>query len=263
MIKVLFIGDVCGKPGRDAVQKILPALKKKEGIDIVITNIENSAHGKGATPQTVNDLMAAGVDFMTAGNHIWRRPEFNELLSGDYPIIRAINYPDDLPGKGFAEIDLGKKGKLLVITTMGWAFMNERTITEPFRRLEQFFKDIKSQDYAGIILEIHAEATSEKVSAGLYFDGRVSAILGTHTHIPTADERLLPKGSSYITDIGMVGPLDSPLWVKKDIIFQQNMFPYSPRYEIEEEGPMRFDSVLIEIDGPNSSKSIKRINKIL
>lgn len=113
------------------------------------------------------------------------------------------------------------------------------------------------------MIDFHAESTSEKVSFGLYVDGRVSAVVGTHTHVPTADERLLPQGSAYVTDTGMVGPMNSSLWVKKEIIFQQNMFPYSPRYDIEEEGPVRFDSVLIEIDSAKSAKSIRRINKVL
>ncbi len=263
MIKVLFVGDICGKPGRDAAARLIPEIRKKEDIDIVITNIENIAHGRGATVSTVNEIMAMGVDFMTAGNHIWRNQDFHELLSGDYPIIRGLNYPDDIPGKGFFEIDLGKKGKLLVITIIGWALMNERTITEPFRRIDEFLKGINTDDYSGILVEMHGEATSEKLTFGLYLDGRVSSVVGTHTHIPTADERLLQKGSSYITDIGMVGPLDSALWVKKEIVFQQNMFPYSPRYEIEEEGKVRFDAIVIEIENAMSSKSIKRINKIL
>ncbi len=263
MIKVLFIGDVCGKPGRRALMELIPQIKKEEDIDVVITNIENSAHGRGATVETVNEIMYAGVDFMTAGNHIWRRDDFHELLGGDFPIIRGLNYPDDLPGKGYGEIDLGKKGKLLVITVIGHGFMNERTISEPFRRIDQFLEGIDHAKYAGILVEMHAESTSEKVSFGLYLDGRVSGVLGTHTHIPTADERLLPQGSSYITDVGMVGPLNSSLWVKKEIIFQQSMYPYSPRYDIEEEGPVRFDAVVIEIDSPKSSKSIKRINKTL
>jgi metallophosphoesterase (TIGR00282 family) len=263
MIKVLFIGDVCGKPGRDTVKKILPDLRKKENIDVVITNIENSAHGRGATPETVNDLMGAGVDFMTAGNHIWRRKEFNELLSGDYPVIRCQNYPADLPGKGYGEIDLGAKGKLLVAAFLGWSNMNERTITEPFRSFNEFYKQINPEDYSGVIIDFHAESTSEKLVFPLYLDGKVSAVVGTHTHIPTADERILPNGTAYINDVGMVGPLNSSLWVKKEIVFQQSMYPYSPGYEIEENGPMRFDSVIIEIDSSVKSKSITRVNKIL
>lgn len=263
MIKVLFIGDVCGEPGRRAVAAFVPQIKRSEDIDVVITNIENSAHGRGATVNTVNELMASGVDFMTAGNHIWRMNDFHELLSGDFPIIRALNYPEDIPGTGFGEVDLGKKGKLLVITLMGYSGMNERTITEPFRSIDAFLKTIDYEKYKGIFLDFHAEMTSEKVSLGLYLDGRISALIGTHTHVPTADERLLQQGSAYITDVGMVGPQNSSLWVKKEIVFQQNMFPYSPRYEIEEGGPIRFDAVIVEIDSANSAKSIKRINKVL
>lgn len=263
MIKVLFVGDICGKPGRRAAMELIPQIKKEENIDVVITNIENIAHGRGATVETVNEVMYSGVDFMTAGNHIWRNTEFTDLLSGDFPIIRGLNYPDDLVGKGYGEIDLGKKGKLLVITIIGSDFMNERTISEPFRRMEALLAEVNVDNYAGVLVEIHAETTAEKLTFGLYFDGRVSAILGTHTHIPTADERLLQQGSAYITDIGMVGPKDSSLWVKKEIAFQKSMYPYSPRYEIEEDGPVRFDAVVLEIDGPTSSKSIKRINKTL
>lgn len=263
MIKVLFMGDVCGKPGREAVSRMIPKLKEKHSIDLVITNIENLAHGRGATTSTVNELMAAGVDFMTAGNHIWRHNDFHELLSGDYPVIRPINYPDDIPGTGYGEIDLGPKGVLLVISVMGMAMMNERTLSEPFRALQGYLNNVDYDKYAGIFVDFHAETTSEKLSAGLYFDGEVSALVGTHTHIPTADERLLPGGTAYITDVGMCGPLDSVLWVKKDIIYAQNMYPYSPRYEIEEEGPLRFDAVLIEIESPRKAVAIRRINEIL
>lgn len=264
MIRVLFIGDVCGAPGREAVAKLLPDLRKKHEIDVVITNVENLAHGRGATVKTVREVMSSGVDFMTAGNHIWRNEEFHELLSGDFPLIRPINYPNDLPGRGYGEVDLGAKGKLLVISLMGLAFFfNERTLTEPFRRIDEFLDNINVDDYAGILIDFHAESTSEKLSAALYLDGRVSAVLGTHTHVPTADERVLPMGTAYINDVGMVGPLNSSLWVKKEIIFAQSKYPYSPKYEIETDGPARFDSVLVDIDGPTKAVSIRRINKIL
>lgn len=263
MIRVLFIGDVCGKPGRQALQKVLPELKKKENIDLVITNVENVAHGKGVTEHTIQEVMSAGVDFMTAGNHIWRRDDFHQVLSGDYPVIRPINYPDDLPGKGYGEIDLGAKGKFLVISVMGWWGMNERTISEPFRAIDKYLSSINAEDYSGILLDVHAEATSEKVAMGMYLDGRVSAVVGTHTHIPTADERILPGKTAYITDVGMTGPLNSVLWVRPEIIFQQNMYPYAPAYEIVEEGPLRFDAVIIDIENAYSSANIRRVNKIL
>lgn len=263
MIKVMFIGDVCGGPGRRALKHFVPELKRKYSLDAVITNVENVAHGRGATVSTVNEVMGAGVDFMTAGNHIWRNHEFVDVLSGAYPVIRPINYPDDLPGVGYGEIDLGPKGVLLVISLMGVALMSERTLSEPFRAIEGFLSNLEYERYAGILIDFHAEATGEKLSAGLYLDGRISALVGTHTHVPTADERVLPRGTAYISDVGMTGPMDSVLWVKKDIIFQQNMYPYSTRFEIEEEGPLRFDAVIIEIESPRKAVSIRRINKIL
>ncbi len=263
MIKLLFIGDICGRPGRKTVERVLPALRKKENIDVVVANVENIAHGKGVTESTIQEIMSYGVDFMTSGNHIWKRKGFETILSGDYPIIRPINYPDDLPGVGMGEVDLGKKGKLLIISVLGWWGMNERTISEPFRVLDNFLRKLKREKYKGIFVDFHAESTAEKVSMGAHLDGRISALVGTHTHIPTADERILDNGMAYITDVGMVGPLDSVLWVERDIIIQQNMFPYSSPYQIVEVGPMRFDAVLVEIANNKESKSIKRINKIL
>lgn len=263
MIKVLFIGDICGKPGREVLARLLPDLRKEKNIDLVITNVENSAHGKGATPSTVREIMAAGVDCMTSGNHIWRRKEYEELLNGGYPIVRCANYPEELPGKEYLEIDLGDKGILLLASFLGWSGMNERTIQEPFRSFDNFYKKIDPTKYSGILVEFHAEMTSEKLVFPLYLDGRVSAVIGTHTHIPTADERILPSGTAYINDVGMVGPLNSALWVKKEIVIQQNMYPYSPAYEIEENGPMRFDAVIVEIDSYNHSQKIERVNIIL
>jgi 2',3'-cyclic-nucleotide 2'-phosphodiesterase len=263
MIKVLFIGDICGKPGRKTVAEILPELRKREKVDLVIANVENIAHGKGVTEATVKEIMSYGVDFMTSGNHIWKRNDFEEVLSGEYPIIRPLNYPDDLPGKGWDEIDLGEKGKLLVVNIMGWWGMNERTIVEPFRAIDVFLRNINVNDYKGIFVDMHAESTAEKVSMGAHLDGKVSVLVGTHTHIPTADERVLPNGTGYITDVGMVGPLNSVLWVDSDIIIKQNMYPYSLHYEIVETGPMRFDAVILEIEEATAVKNITRVNKIL
>jgi 2',3'-cyclic-nucleotide 2'-phosphodiesterase len=263
MIRVLFIGDICGKPGRKTVKKVLTDMREKYKVDVVIANVENIAHGKGVTESTIQEIMSYGVDFMTSGNHIWKRKGFEELLSGDFPLIRPINYPDDLPGKGWGEIDLGEKGKLLVINILGWWGMNERTIFEPFRAINSFLSTIKLKDYSGILLDMHAESTAEKISMGAHLDGKVSAIIGTHTHVPTADERILPGGTAYITDVGMVGPINSVLWVEPEIIIQQNMYPYAPSYQIVETGSMRFDAVIVDIAKPNNSTNIRRVNKIL
>ncbi len=258
-MKVLFIGDICGKPGREMVGDILPNLRKKENIDLVVANIDNLAHGIGATADTVREIMGYGVDAMTSGNHIWKRKSFHEVLSGEFPVIRPVNYPEEALGRGQLEIDLGKKGRVLLIHVLGSVFMRERTIMEPHYCMQKLIKEVQHDKYTAIIVDFHAEATSEKISMGHMLDGKVSAILGTHTHIPTADERILPKGSAYITDVGMVGPYDSTLWVKNDIILQQNTLPYPVRYEIEEEGKRVFNAVLLDIE---SSRNAVRIGRI-
>ncbi|MBN1619009.1 YmdB family metallophosphoesterase [Candidatus Dojkabacteria bacterium] len=264
MIKVLFIGDVCGKPGREAISQVLPSMKRDLDIDLVLCDVENIAHGRGVTEKTIKEVMSYGVDFMTGGNHIWRRSDFWDVIEGQYPIIRALNYPEDIPGKGFDIIDLGTKGKIVVALLQGRAFMQDQVITDMIRPLENLIEKVKEiDDLSGFIVEIHAEATSEKIAPSLHFDGNVSAFIGSHTHVPSADERILPKGSGYITDVGMVGPMNSSLWVQADIVFQQMKYPYAPSYEIEENGPIRFDSVLFEIGDDRLCKSIKRVNKVL
>lgn len=264
MIKILYTGDVCGMPGRKTLEKFIPEIRKKEKIDLVVCEIENLAHGKGATEKTVREIMSYGVDFMTAGNHIWKRLDYEALLSDEYPVIRPINYPPDVPGKGYEIIDLGKKGKVLISIVLGRAFFpNENVTTDMVRPLENMLEEVKGQDLAASIIEVHAESTSEKVSLGLMFDGKVSAIVGSHTHVPTADERILPKGSGYITDMGMVGPMDSSLWVKPEIIFQQLKYPFAPAYEIQDEGKCRFDSVILSVEDSKSCSKITRVNKVL
>lgn len=263
MIRLLYLGDICGKPGREAVAKTLPDLRKKLKVDLVAADVENLAHGRGATVGTVREIMSYGVDFMTGGNHIWRRPEFEELLGGDYPLIRAINYPDDIPGKGSYIIDLGKKGQILFILVQGRTFMQDPVTSDMLRPLDTVLSKVQKKDLKGIVVEVHAEATSEKISTAMYLDGRVSAVVGTHTHVPTADERILRNGTSFITDIGMIGPMESSLWVNVEIVQQQMKYPYAPPYEIEEDGKRRFDAVLIELESAVKSAKITRINKVL
>lgn len=264
MIRVLYIGDVSGKPGRHVLRDTLPQIREDHDIDLVVTDIENIAHGRGATVKTVKEIMSYGVDFMTGGNHIWRRPDFEELLSsGEYPIIRPANYPEDVVGKGYDIVDLGKKGKVAFIIILGRAFINDSSTTDMIRPVEKILSELEDEDLNGIVLEIHAETTSEKIATALYFDGKISAVVGTHTHVPTADERILPEGTGFITDIGMVGVMNSSLWVKPEIVQQQLMYPYAPRYDIEEEGKRRFDSVILDIDSKNSCNKIQRLNKIL
>lgn len=263
MIRILYLGDICGQPGREAVAELLPDLKKKYKVDIAVADVENLAHGRGATLDTVREVMSSGVDFMTGGNHIWRRPDFEELLGGSYPLIRAINYPDDIIGKGSYIVDLGAKGSVMFILVQGRTFMQDPVTTDMLRPIERLLESTDIDNLSGIVLEVHAEATSEKIATALYFDGKVSAVVGTHTHVPTADERILPKGSAFITDIGMVGVVDSSLWVKAEIVQQQMKYPYAPGYEIEEKGKRRLDAVLIDVENVGKSVKIERVNKVL
>lgn len=258
----MFLGDICGKPGREVLHENLAQLKRDKKIDICLANIENLAHGRGATRSTYEEIRAAGVDAFTGGNHIFRLEDIYEYLQDPSKnIIRPANYYDDVIGKGYMELDLGSKGKLLVISLIGKAYFNENT-EDPFRVVDRILEKYEGQELAGILVDFHAEATSEKVTAGWYLDGRVSAVVGTHTHVPTADERVLPGGTAFISDIGMVGPMDSSLWVKKDIVINFMKYPYGARFEIEEEGPVRLDAVIIEVFGFNTAKSIERLNLV-
>ncbi len=259
-MKVLFLGDICGRPGREALRDHLGGIKKKYDIDFTIANVENIAHGRGASVRTLNEISGYGVDFFTAGNHIWRSRDLDEIFDGRFPIIRNLNYPDDLPGKGYAEVDLGKLGLVLIVSVIGVEGMRERTISEPLRALDGFLSKVEYERYSAIIVEMHAESTGEKISCANLVDGRASAFIGNHTHVPTADQRLLPKGLAFISDVGAVSPLDASLWVQKDVAIQHMMNPYGSRFEIEENGPVRIDGVVIDIQSPVQGHSIQRIN---
>src|SRR3972149_965193 len=216
-MKILFIGDVVAKPGRAAIKEVLPDLIKKEKIDLVIANIENLAHGKGATDITVKEIRNAGVDIFTSGNHIWFREEFAHLMNSDPTIIRPANYPADAAGFGFTYAKVGKE-KVLVINLIGRQWIDE-PVDEPYRTIDALLLDqIEKEKPKVILVDYHAEATSEKAAMAWFLDGRVTAVVGTHTHVPTADPQILPKGTAFITDIGMSGAIHSVLGVEPSII---------------------------------------------
>jgi len=200
-VLVLVVGDIIGKPGRKAVSKLLPNLRQQYGLDLVIANAENVAGGIGLTPATAEELLDAGVDVLTSGNHIWAQKEIVPYLDGEMPILRPLNYPPGVPGRGYIV-----KGQTMVVNLIGRTFMGNFDC--PFRAMEQLLAELKPKPPV-IIVDFHAEATSEKMALGRYLDGRVSAVLGTHTHVGTIDAQLLPQGTAYVTDIGMTGPLNS------------------------------------------------------
>jgi len=261
-MKILFIGDIVAKLGRAAVKEVLPGLAKKEKIDLVVANIENLAHGKGATADTIEEIRKAGVDIMTSGNHIWFRGEFVDVLSSDPRILRPANYPADTPGFGFTYAKTARQ-KVLVINLLGRQWMNEPT-DEPYRTIDAILLDqVEKEKPDAIVVDFHAEATSEKRAMGYFLDGRVTALIGTHTHIPSADAQILPKGTAFVTDVGMTGAALSVLGVEPEIIIKRQKDPYPVKFEWVEEGPKVFNSVLIETKKGKAAKSIVRIDKNL
>lgn len=262
-MKILFIGDISAKPGRLAVKEFLQEYKA----DIVIANCENAAHGIGATRGIIEELHGYGVDFFTSGNDIWHQSDFYQYLDEpDSLVIRPLNYPQYFPGKGFKVLTIKDK-HILIINLIGTVFIKEET-NNPFRTIDDFFRLLSIDKIEGItekidytIIDFHAEATSEKVAMGFFLDGRVSAVLGTHTHVQTADNRILPKGTAYITDVGMAGSLNSVLWVKYETIIKKMLNPYQfERFEVEEKKPWMVNAVVLDIDETNVVRSIERIN---
>lgn len=263
-MKLLFIGDVCGKPGRTTISALVPNLRKELGLDLVIANAENVAHGKGVTEETARELLSSGVDFLTSGDHVFRIERFHDTLDDQqFPLIRPANYPEDIIGRGYDIIDIPDKGTVLVINLQGLSFMHENIVTCPFRKIDEILELTSTLNPIATIIDFHGEATADKVAFGHYVDGRVSAVFGTHTHVPTADARILEKGTAYVTDAGMVGPQNSVLWVKKEDGMAFQKYPYPRRFEMEEKRPYILNSVLVEIGEDGKAISIERVDKVL
>ena len=242
MLNVLVIGDILGRPGRNAIKEYLK-IKGKQ-YDFVIANGENAAGGKGITPDIVYEFFNSGVDFITMGNHVWDKKEIMQFIEHEPNIIRPANYPPNTPGRGSTVVKLAQKTKIGIINLSGRIFLP--TLDCPFRIAQTLIKEIRKETPI-IIIDFHAEATSEKVALGWYLDGQVSAVLGTHTHIQTADERILPQGTAYISDIGMTGPRNSVLGVKKELIIQRFITQLPTRFEIAG-GETIFNAVSLKID---------------
>jgi metallophosphoesterase (TIGR00282 family) len=252
-MRVLFIGDVVGSPGRKALSAMLPGIKRDMSIDVVIANGENAAAGRGLTQRTAKEMFNAGVDIISSGNHIWDQREIIEDLDGETPIIRPANYPPGSPGKGMVRA----KG-LTVLNLQGRTFM--ANIDCPFRTADAILAD----DAEGpIVVDMHAEATSEKIAMGWYLDGRVAAVLGSHTHVPTADGRILPNGTAYITDAGMSGARDSVLGFEVSASHRLFLTGMPTRLPVEEKSSViKLNSVLVDIDeGTNRARSIERVDR--
>lgn len=251
---VLMIGDIVGKLGRRTVAAVLPELRQSREIDLVVANGENTAGGRGLTPDTADELYNAGVDVITSGNHIWENREVYPMLDGDEPVIRPLNYPEGTPGRG-----IYRREGVAVINAMGRTFMGPQ-IDCPFRAVDYALSRL--QDCPIILVDFHAEATSEKVGMGYYFDGRISALVGTHTHIPTSDARILPKGTAYVTDLGMCGALHSVLGMQIEPVLERFLTQRPNRWNPVDRGPAVFNAVIIEIDRETGkARSIERLDR--
>jgi len=254
-ISVLFIGDIIGRPGRNALKRFLPGLRAKYKPDFVLANGENAAGGAGITAEIGKDLFAE-VDAMTGGNHIWDKKEAIPYLEKETRLLRPANYPSVNPGRGATIVTDGEGRKLGVLSLQGRVFMEP--IEDPFRTADAEIEKLAKETKA-IVIDFHAEATSEKVALGWYLDGRVSAVFGTHTHVPTADERILPGGTAYISDLGMAGARDSVIGIKREQSIEKFLTGRPVRFEPSNEGAF-LSAVFVEIDpATGRSLSIVRI----
>ncbi len=247
------VGDVIGRPGRRAVGALVPSLRREYGVALVIANGENAAGGLGLTKATAEELLGCGVDVISSGNHIWDQKEIVPALDGELAILRPLNYPPGVPGRGY-----WIKEGVLVVNLVGRTFMANYDC--PFRAMDQLLAELADRPPV-VIIDFHAEATSEKVALGQYLDGRVSAVLGTHTHVGTVDARLLPKGTAYITDVGMTGPLDSVIGDDADAVIRRFLTQIPHRLSVGK-GSVILNSVLVEVEeSTGRAKSIIRIDK--
>jgi metallophosphoesterase (TIGR00282 family) len=250
-MKILFIGDIVGRPGREMIKSSLPALKKEHGLDFVIANAENAAAGSGITSSVAEELFDSGINVLTSGDHIWKKREIFEIINKEERILRPVNFPVGIPGRGYGLFKTKEELKVGIINVNGRVFME--ALECPFKTTKQAAEELR-KDTNIIIVDIHAEATSEKVALGWYLDGKVSALLGTHTHIQTADERILPGGTAYITDVGMTGPYDSVIGRRKEDVLERFITCVPTRFEVAENN-VQLHGVILDID-ENTGKAL-------
>ena len=253
-MRILFVGDVVGKPGRRAVVQLLPRLRDELAVDLAVVNGENAAGGSGLTAEIARELRDAGADVVTNGNHVWDQRQFKDEIGTLDFAVRPVNLPPSNPGRGWVVV----KGAL-VVNAIGRVFMG--AADDPFRAIDAVLDQLGASAPTVRVLDWHAEATSEKLAMGWHLDGRFSAVVGTHTHVPTADARVLPGGTALVCDIGMVGPRDSILGMRTDIIVERFRTGMPVRFQVAE-GSVQFNSVLVDIDERTGrARSIERVDR--
>ena len=260
-LRCLIIGDIIGKPGREAVAALLPQLRRELALDMVIANGENVAAGMGITPRLADELLGMDIDVITSGNHIWDKREIYDYLETDRPLLRPINYPDEAPGRGWLIHHLPDGDEVAVVNAMGRGFMNQ--LDSPFNAIDRLLDEAAVELPPVRIVDFHCEITSEKNAMGWHLDGRVTAVVGTHTHVPTADARLLPKGTAYISDIGMTGPRDSIIGMSVETVMPRFLRHLPTRFVVAE-GPVSFNAVLITAERASGrARSIELVQRLV
>jgi len=245
-LRILMVGDVIGKPGRNAISVLLPELREKHSIDLIVANGENAAGGIGLTPDTAQEFFQSGVNVITSGNHIWHHKELLPYLESEPRVLRPLNMPPGVPGQGYVIIE-----KVMVVSLLGRVFIGPFDC--PFRAMDQLLEEINPRPPI-ILVDFHAEATAEKVALGWYLDGRVSAVLGTHTHVGTIDFRVLPKGTAFVSDVGMVGAIDSVIGDDIDSVIERFLTLMPHRLSVGK-GNTMFNSVLVDVE-EDSGKAV-------
>ncbi len=258
-MRILFVGDIHGKPGRRILRDRLPVLRQRHKIELVIANGENAAGGAGISTDTAQEILAAGVGVITGGNHTWQHRDAYELLDSDPRVIRPLNYPPGTPGRG-ATVVAGSNGRQVgVVNLQGRVFMTD--LDDPFRAARAECERLRDTTPL-IVVDFHAEATSEKIALGWYLDGRASAVVGTHTHVQTADDRVLPGGTAYISDVGMTGPRDGVIGMDREKILERFLTQLPVRFEVAS-GPAQLSAVVLDVDDTSGrARSIERVLEV-
>jgi metallophosphoesterase (TIGR00282 family) len=261
-LRLLFLGDVFGKPGRQAVQRLVPRLIARERLDLVVANAENAASGIGVTPDNAEELLAAEVNLLTSGNHIWSKREIVPYLEAPGArLLRPANYPPGTPGRGRAVIATPDGRRLGVVNLEGRVFM--RALDDPFRAAVEEIEALRAEGVSAILVDMHCEATSEKNAMGWFLDGKVSAVLGTHTHVQTADARVLPGGTAFITDVGMCGPWDSVIGVRKELVIERFLAARPVSFEPAKRDVWLQGAIVDIDDASGKARSIARVQERL
>ncbi len=259
-MNVLFLGDIVGAPGRRIIKELLPDLRQKHKIDLCLANADNITHGIGVTRDKIDEVRRYGVDYFTNGDHVFRfKSVYDDLNDESFPMVRPANYPMQSPGKGYEIIELNGIGQVLVVSLLGQVFMRD-VADSPFERIDEILSQFEDVHFAAKIVDLHAEATSEKIAFANYVNGRISLVVGTHTHVPTADAQILSQGTGYLTDMGMTGPADSILGENVESVIDHFINKTPHRYTLQETGKMLMQGVIATIDKSGKTTKIKSLN---